>query len=223
MWFVISHNHLATYSLRYFLLGVDERLPVACCCVFISCWARALNSAAGANSSAEFFISTPFITTFSTTSLCLATLSPALSFILATFLLPSLAIECFRTLLHTWSPLTVVTYFNFWRGWSSALTFCCHLSGVVSFPFLWQSQTSPPFCYCPLAHRLSFVDNIKIGTDKVVNRQLINILFRLMLLFLSVFISVLENYNVIAVRLVFRPEALTRVQAFIGRDLDVFD
>lgn len=57
--------------------------------------------AAGANLSGNFFISTPFTTIFSTTSLCPATLYPKLSFILATFLLPPLAIECFRT-----QPLT---------------------------------------------------------------------------------------------------------------------
>lgn len=79
------------------------------------------------------------------------------------------------------------------------------------------------FLFALLAHRLSLVDNIKIGTDKVVNRQLVNILFRLTLLFLSILISILEHYNVIAVRLVFGLEALTRVQAFIGRDLDVFE
>ncbi len=79
------------------------------------------------------------------------------------------------------------------------------------------------FLFALLAHRLSLVDNIKIGTDKVVNRQLVNILFRLALLFVSILISILEYYNVIAVRLVFRLEALTRVQTFIGRDLNVFD
>ncbi len=79
------------------------------------------------------------------------------------------------------------------------------------------------FLFALLAHRLSLVDNIKIGTDKVVNRQLVNILFGLTLFFLSIFISILEHYNVIAVRLVFGLEALTRVQAFAGGDLDVFD
>ncbi len=65
------------------------------------------------------------------------------------------------------------------------------------------------FLFALFAHGLSLVNNIKVGTDKVIDRKLVNIFLWLALLFFSVFICVFKHYDVIGVGLVLGLEAFT--------------